>query len=649
MAAEAGVDGDSSPAKPELVKSKDEMYMESLVGVSLLLLSEEFPLEVQLHGFKMLQHLVDRRSDQLSAAQLLNLKIQLVESATSSSPVFLSTVKRAPGFEDERVGLSLVLDNNFISSSPTSSSLHPPSVSQDETTPDDDDDDETIFHYSKERLLLLAEHNLLCEAFSIATSLLGTAQCAMIIPRLLDPLNKIWSLQGWKYFASRNGVGQLFSSHGQFLETAYHVVGFCEEQLVKRRKTQEPGGASDILLSVPLLRQILPLLLRLLQRVHALWDEEVDDLPEEIERAKSLRCAELAATLESTDGLYDTDNLHKDKTGALLEGTRQRAYNVLGLCTYIDGAFSELLDSLSVRDALSEDIGSMELRHLLKGGLEKPYFYGNLVGSDRQIKQLEQKLLLAFTREVSDLLRVLALTQQNMESASSSLLSVLLRHGFFRRMRMSLFGYFVDDETTMKDLPFCRSLTRLAIRDMSVRQSIVNDLLPFLIRRLDRQLPCAIQRLRRKLGSSTKASATKELEALCEEWYNHFAKDSVDGYTENNFTAWLTKKKKDLQVKARSAAKELVDGSDWNWEFEDEFRRYLPAYMDMVQQVDSINDYEEPFCVEQEWLFQILKPEFRYKSLNIYMYFTMVHGGAVGVKHGGSRGAYPEAVEAAET
>jgi hypothetical protein len=28
-------------------------------------------------------------------------------------------------------------------------------------------------------------------------------------------------------------------------------------------------------------------------------------------------------------------------------------------------------------------------------------------------------------------------------------------------------------------------------------------------------------------------------------------------------------------------------------QFEDEFRRFLPAYMDMLQQVDSINDDEE--------------------------------------------------------
>lgn len=91
---------------------------------------------------------------------------------------------------------------------------------------------------------------------------------------------------------------------------------------------------------------------------------------------------------------------------------------------------------------------------------------------------------------------------------------------------MSLFGYFVDDETTMNAIPFCSSLTWLAISDTRVRHLIVNDLLPCLIRRLDNQLPCAIQHLRHKLGSSTRASASKDLEALCEEWYNNFEKAS---------------------------------------------------------------------------------------------------------------------------
>ncbi|KAM0908277.1 hypothetical protein ACQ4PT_015562 [Festuca glaucescens] len=771
MAADAEVDDDSSPAKPGLVKSEGEIYMESLVGASLLLVSKEFPLE----------HLVDHRSGQLSGGQLLNLKIQLVgspsgkavsvysaantgkskgrngsllmlaaknilraefgrngdesavESTTISSPTFLSSVKSAPVFEDERVGFSLVLDPYFISS-PTSSlspilpkSLRQPSVSEDErihvsnesnniicvlssengtsSSPEKSDRSSTssssesgkmsqnsnssdtsstasssqsgkrsqnsnisMSHLDNDKTMLLqrndrhllTEHNLLCEAFSIATSFLGIVQYTRIIPCLLDPLNKIWSRVEWKYL-SREGL--LFSDD-QFLKMAYHVVKFVEEQL-KKRKTEESGACDPF--SIALIQQILPLILQLLHCVHGLWNQDDDFLPEELKRAKCLSCVELASTLASTNGLYAIDNeeyLLKNKTVALLEGTRQRVYNVLGLCTSIEGAFSELLDSQTVRNTLSKDLGSMELRHLGKvirlvviplvencpcqfwepwrlvligpilveceyrlhyawfdllyqGGTGKPYFYGNLVGSAKHIKELKLKLLLAFTREVSDLLRALALTKQNMESVSSSLLRFLLGHDCFRRMRMSLFGYFVDDETTMKAVPFCHSLTWLAINDMSVRHLILNDLLPCLIQRLDNQLPCAIQRLRRKLGSSTKASS-KDLEALCEEWYNHFVKDSAgedkgDAFAENNFTAWLTKKKEDLQVKAHSAAKKLSDGSDWNWEFEDEFRRFLPAYMDILQEVDSINDDEEVVFLDQEWLFQKLKPEFRSK------------------------------------
>lgn len=51
---------------------------------------------------------------------------------------------------------------------------------------------------------------------------------------------------------------------------------------------------------------------------------------------------------------------------ALLEGIRQRVYNVIGLCTSIERAFSELLDSLSVSVAFMKDLGSMEFRYLGK-------------------------------------------------------------------------------------------------------------------------------------------------------------------------------------------------------------------------------------------------------------------------------------------
>lgn len=407
------------------------------------------------------------------------------ENGTSSSPEKSDSSSTSSSSDSSKTYQS---SNNSNLSSTGSSSQSGKSSQNSNSSMSILDDDETIIP-PREDSLLLTEHNLLCEAFSITTYFLGIMQYARIVPFLLGPLNKIWSLPKWKYL-SRTGL--LFSD-GQFLKMAYHVVKFVEEQL-KMRKTEESSDCD--LFSVALLQQILPLLLQLLHCVHALWKQDHDFLPEELERAKSLSCVELDSKLECTNGLYAIDNeesLLKNKIGALLEGTQQRVYNVLGLCTSIEGAFSELLDSRIVQDTLTADLGSLELRHLGKvirlvviplvencpckfwepwtfnflrpilgeceyrlhhawfdllyqGGTGKPYFYGNLVGSVRHIKESKLKLLLAFTREVSDLLTVLALAEQNMESVSSSLLRFLLRHDCFGRMRMSLFGYFVDDD-----------------------------------------------------------------------------------------------------------------------------------------------------------------------------------------------------------
>ena len=109
------------------------------------------------------------------------------------------------------------------------------------------------------------------------------------------------------------------------------------------------------------------------------------------------------------------------------------------------------------------------------------------------------------------------------------------------------------------------------------------------------------------MRSGTTASADQGLLVLCEHLYLYLIKD-YDGedkdiyFAENNFKSWLTKEKGNLQVKACSAAKELPDGSLWNWEFEDEFQRYLPAYMEMLQQVDSMDICDEYDYLEEEAL-----------------------------------------------
>uniref|UniRef100_A0A0D3HMC3 Exportin-5 C-terminal domain-containing protein n=1 Tax=Oryza barthii TaxID=65489 RepID=A0A0D3HMC3_9ORYZ len=121
----------------------------------------------------------------------------------------------------------------------------------------------------------------------------------------------------------------------------------------------------------------------------------------------------------------------------------------------------------------------------------------------------------------------------------------LLLNDCLGRLRMSLFGYLVDGEAATKAIPFCRALIHLA--------GAAND---------------------DKLRDLVKEQ--KEIE------------DAAD-----SFTCWLVKQKEDLHAKACSAPPKEFFGQtqlEWNWEFEDEFRRYLPVYFDTMQEVDAMVD-----------------------------------------------------------
>ncbi|VAI45168.1 unnamed protein product [Triticum turgidum subsp. durum] len=319
---------------------------------------------------------------------------------------------------------------------------------------------ETMSSYQGMDCLLLAEHNLLREAFIIAMSCLGIQQYMGMLPYLFNSLNRIWTQKEWnkKYVCTMSGLSNLFSD-GKFLKMSYHVMKFCDEKLMSGIKEY---GACDVF-SIALLELIIPLFLRLLRCIHVLWRAEIgaDLLPKAVEKAKSLSCMELDHLLEISDGLYTIDSqeiFRENETKALLEGTRQRVYNFIGLCITIKGAFPKLLESLSVGNAFTEALECMELRHLGKlihlvviplvkhcpveilewtvnllepilleceDRLHGTWFYllykrqphnllnyGNLVGEDEQINKTRYKLLLEFTRKVSDLLNALELMEK---------------------------------------------------------------------------------------------------------------------------------------------------------------------------------------------------------------------------------------------
>uniref|UniRef100_A0A0E0R8Y8 Uncharacterized protein n=1 Tax=Oryza rufipogon TaxID=4529 RepID=A0A0E0R8Y8_ORYRU len=144
----------------------------------------------------------------------------------------------------------------------------------------------------------------------------------------------------------------------------------------------------------------------------------------------------------------------------------------------------------------------------------------------------------------------------------------LLLNDCLGRLRMSLFGYLVDGEAATKAIPFCRALIHLA--------GAAND---------------------DKLRDLVKEQ--KEIE------------DAAD-----SFTCWLVKQKEDLHAKACSAPPKEFFGQtqlEWNWELEDEFRRYLPVYFDTMQEVDAMVDCLEVDFFDLEVLYKNLRPEFRSK------------------------------------
>ncbi|EEE52185.1 hypothetical protein OsJ_34055 [Oryza sativa Japonica Group] len=374
---------------------------------------------------------------------------------------------------------------------------------------------------------------------------------------------------------------------------------------------------------------------RLLQCIHSLWRGQISgSLPDQLESAKSK---------------MSDEDVQQNKTRKLLEEIRLSGYNIIGLSLSIQGAFSDLLDISSFNDAIFEDLGSMEFRHLSKlinlvfvplvtycpskfwkkwmlnllrplldhcedllyfawfslmhhGRAKVPYYFGKLSGPTENIEKFEDTQLLEFTREVSHLLGVLSSPESN-----NGLLHYLLTHDCLGSSRMSLFGYWVDDEATTSAISFCLAMVRLAGSTDNERCKlfVADELLPSIIRRLDDQLPCAMRNLIFKFNSSTNDTVDKDLIDL-------MGGEKGNAYVENNFTCWLAKQKEDLRAKAFCSAPMEFNG-EWNWEFEDEFQRYLPVYFNMLQEVDAMDDSAEGDCSGMNALLQKLNPQFRSK------------------------------------
>ncbi|CAN6372151.1 unnamed protein product [Urochloa humidicola] len=279
---------------------------------------------------------------------------------------------------------------------------------------------------------------------------------------------------------------------------------------------------------------------------------------------------------------------------------------------------------------------------LHEGRPKCPVLFGNVSGPEEIVNQFERQLLLKFTGSVSDLLGVLASEKlnsglshfhcgskastkadvQDLKSISStSIIGYLLFYNCFWMFSMYSMGCLVDYQASEKGLPFCHALVHLAIVTGHERlnQFILNEMLPTIILLLDGDLKSAISKLSCSLNPTSKEDASKNVNRLCQEIFEVYIDNQVikgectDGENVSaRFKEWLTQELKELHIRAACAVpNDFPEDVVWNWEFNEEFERYLPTYMNMLVEVDAMDDCLEANYLNGEILLEKLKPEFK--------------------------------------
>lgn len=261
--------------------------------------------------------------------------------------------------------------------------------------------------------------------------------------------------------------------------------------------------------------------------------------------------------------------------------------------------------------------------------------------SEEMIKRIENDLLLDLTRKVCKLLGALSspelndgLLHWNLNSAQDlitascklkcthTIVGYILLNDCFKCLSMDLFGWWVDGEATIDAIPFCNALVQVAVatNNGKLRRFVEDEMLRALIRRLHDGLPCMLQQTISKLSDQTdfyKEKAKNGLLVLCKNIYTlciqsqDFEGEGPDnGNKAYKFDDWFAKQKEDLSVKAHCLAPEEFPTESWNWEFEEEFQRYLPIYIDMLHEVNAMDDCLK-YGYSREAIFEQLSPAFR--------------------------------------
>ncbi|KAK3137673.1 hypothetical protein QOZ80_5BG0455620 [Eleusine coracana subsp. coracana] len=212
------------------------------------------------------------------------------------------------------------------------------------------------------------------------------------------------------------------------------------------------------------------------------------------------------------------------------------------------------------------------------------------------------------------------LKNDSRELKTMSLTGYLLHYDCFGKLSMYLFGCLADYQAARKALPFCYALIDVAVTANLewLHLFLVNEMLPTIILLLD-DFPCAISKLNSSQNPKAKEDVRNDITHLCQRIYELFIDKQVlvdEGEITDIlpacFNDWLAKELRGLHTRAYSGMpQEFPKVFEWKWEFNEEFERYLPTYMNMLIEVEAMDDCLKGNYLSHEFLLKKLKPEFK--------------------------------------
>ncbi|WVZ85138.1 hypothetical protein U9M48_032089, partial [Paspalum notatum var. saurae] len=508
--------------------------------------------------------------------------------------------------------------------------------------------------------------NILSEAFFSAATHSWLEEDKNVLVSLLSSLQNILTQPQWEVYLVK------LCCNNEFRRSVLTIVKLFEDELnncrVETAVLHQTGQISYSTL-VSLVHLIIPPLLKLLRFLHALWaDEVVFHLPQELKEAERMNSCELSLCILGKTLKRGDIDVKENDLGKWLRQIRESGYNLLGLCAPIKGAFSELLDSSSVSEAIVENMRSMQFWHLTRlidiiiipfakhcphkllaewmlklflplisycedmlhyrwldllntGRANVPCCFGYTCESEESVKNMENYLLVDLTRKFCKLLGALSSPELNDAScklnytSSSSIVGYILLNDndCFESLSMSLFGWWVDGEATIDAVPFCNALVQVTVdtENGKLRRFVVDDMLPALIRRLCDGLPCMIQQTVSMLSNQMNCNnekANNDLLVLCRNIYTLCMQSQDFGFKglDNGNKVYQF----DWWFAEQKKDLFVKASSHAPEDFPLPAELYLPIYMDLLHEANAMDDCLE-YGSSHQAVFEKLSQDFR--------------------------------------